>query len=156
MACTTQGGDGIDEAVYTTTSSWMAAYQPKWYVFLTQASVQNANLITEGYMAEFKLLREAYLPGTLLAYITVLQFAGLSLTRDFLLECMELSSTIAEEGSDLLDLFRKSGHMQELVEVLALASKALLLASSSPKNKTTRSKKLRMRGWSQELWNVRS
>lgn len=139
---------------------WRA--QLKEAMGLTRQSIQpllHGWLLTsqnDSYTTEFRLLREAYLPGTLLAYITILQFAGLSLTRDFLLDCMELSSIIAEEGSDLLDLFRKSGHMQELVEVLALASKALLLASSSPKNKTTRSKKLRMRGWSQELWNVRS
>jgi nuclear pore complex protein Nup107 len=110
----------------------------------------------EGYLAEFKLLREAYLPATLLAYITILQFAGVQLTRDFLLDCMELSAIIAEKNSDLLELFTKTGQMQELVEVLALSSKSLLLASSIPKNKRPRSKKLRLRGWSQELWNVRS
>jgi nuclear pore complex protein Nup107 len=120
------------------------------------AASQSLICHTEGYIAEFKLLREAYLPETLLAYITILQFAGMNLTRDFLLDCMELSSMIAEEGSDLLDLFTATGHMQELVEVLALSSKSLLLASSLPKNKKTRSKKLRMRGWTQELWNVRS
>lgn len=94
---------------------------------------------------------------TILAYITILQFGGMSLTRDHLMECMDLSSKIAKEGSDLLDLFAKTGHMQELVQALALSSKSLLLTSSNLKTKkSTRSKKLRTKGWTQELWNVKS
>lgn len=79
------------------------------------------------------------------------------LTRDNLLDCMELASIIAAEGSDILDLFTKTGQMQKLVEAFALASKSLLLVSSTPQSKKSpRSKKLRLKGWSQELWNVKS
>jgi nuclear pore complex protein Nup107 len=105
--------------------------------------------------AEFQLLREAYLPETLLAYIMTLQFGGTALTRDFLMECMDLSALIASEGSDLLDLFVKTGRMQELVEAFAQASKALLLATSSRQGTGARSKKMKVRGWTQELWTVK-
>jgi nuclear pore complex protein Nup107 len=77
------------------------------------------------------------------------------LTREFLLECMDIAATIAEEGSDVLDLFEQNGRMQELVQGLALASKTLLIYSSARKSAGTRSKKLRLRGWSHDLWSVK-
>lgn len=106
--------------------------------------------------AEFKLLREAYLPETILAYITTLHFAGSLLTRDLLMECLDLSATMAAEDSDLLDLFVKTGRMQELVEAFALTSKALLVVTSGKSRSGAGSKKLRARGWTPELWSVRS
>lgn len=37
-------------------------------------------------------IRAAYLPETILAYISALHFAGTGLSRDNLLECMELAA----------------------------------------------------------------
>jgi nuclear pore complex protein Nup107 len=116
----------------------------------------HANRFEEGAQAEFNQLRDAYLPETVLAYITVLQFAGVNLTRDFLLEVMDMSARIAEDGSDLLELFMRTGRMKELVEVLALSSKALLITTSQRQSSASRSKKTRSKGWSQELWNVKT
>jgi len=104
---------------------------------------------------QLALLREAYLPETVLAYISLLQFAGGILSRDFLMQCMELSADIAAEDSDLLELFQKTGRMQELVDAFALASKALLIMTSEKKGTSSKSKKLRAKGWSQELWNIK-
>lgn len=67
-----------------------------------------------------------------------------------------MSARIAEEGSDLLELFMRTGRMKELVEVLALSSKALLITTSQRQSSASRSKKTRSKGWSQELWNVRT
>ena len=77
------------------------------------------------------------------------------LTRDFLMECMEISALVAEEGSDLLDLFVKTGRMQELIDVIASASKALLLITSEKQSQGSRSKKIRVKGWTQEIWSVK-
>lgn len=105
---------------------------------------------------EFKLLREAYLPEIILAYNSILRYSGLLVTRDHLLECMELSTVISAEGSDVVDLFVRKGRMKELVESFADASLALLLANANAKGKTgTSSKKLRTLGWSRELWDVK-
>jgi nuclear pore complex protein Nup107 len=84
-----------------------------------------------------------------------LQFAGNALTRDFLMECMELSALIAEEDSDLLTLFVETGRIQELVDALAMASKTLLLVTSARQAPGSRSKKMRLSGWTQSLWNVK-
>lgn len=108
----------------------------------------------EAVESEFILLREAYLPEALLAYINVLQFGGNTLTRDFLMECMELSSLVADEDSDVLELLIKTGRLQEVVEAFAAASKSLLLRSSAS-TPNSKSRKLRAKGWSQDLWNVR-
>jgi nuclear pore complex protein Nup107 len=80
------------------------------------------------------------------------------LTRDFLIECMELSALIAEEDSDLLNVFIETGRMQELVEILAIASKSLLLVTSTRQasgSRNTSSKKMRLKGFTQSLWNVK-
>lgn len=111
---------------------------------------------TEEWEGEFPLLREAYLPETILAYIHTLRFAGAALTRNFLMECMDLAAMVAEEDSDLLQLFQRTGRMQELVQALADASKALLLITSEKKGGArSRGKQTRIQGWQQELWNVK-
>lgn len=102
----------------------------------------------------FQLLREAYLPETILAYIKTLHFAGSVLSRDLLMECMDLSALIAADDSDLLALFDKTGRMQELVEAFALASKELLILTSQ-KTTASKSKKLKAMGWTPELWTVK-
>ncbi|CZT05067.1 related to Nuclear pore complex protein Nup107 [Rhynchosporium agropyri] len=84
----------------------------------------------EGAEAQLKLLREAYLPETILAYISVLQIGGTTLTRDLLMECMELSAVIAGDDSDVLEVFRNTGRMQELVEAFAMVSKDLLVITA--------------------------
>jgi nuclear pore complex protein Nup107 len=105
---------------------------------------------------QFRLLREAYLPETILAYVHTLRFAGSILSRDLLMECMDLSALIAEEGSDLLDIFIKTGRAQELVEAFAHAGKTLLVTTSIKGSTGARSKKLRAKGWTPDIWSVRS
>lgn len=104
--------------------------------------------------ADLKRLREAYLPETLLAYIATLQFVGQHLSREFLLECMDLCTIVADEDSDLLETFASTGNLPALVEVLTFSSKNLLLVTSQ-KTGASRTKKLRMKGWTHSLWNVK-
>lgn len=77
------------------------------------------------------------------------------MSRDLLMECMDLSALVAAEDSDLLDLFVKTGRMQELVEAFALASKELLILTSQKQGIGSKSKKLRAKGWTPELWTVK-
>ncbi len=105
---------------------------------------------------EFKLLREAYLPEIILAYDKILHFSGIALSRDNFLECMELSTVIAAEDSDLADMFVKKGRTKELVAAFADNSRALLQANTPGKSRTgTTSKKLRTLGWTRELWDIK-
>ncbi len=96
---------------------------------------------------EFHELREAYIPETVLAYISCLHFAGTSLSRDNLLECMDLAAVIAEKGSDVAKEFMKGNRMKELVEAFASCSKALAIWTSDKKASQTNSKKIRELGW---------
>jgi nuclear pore complex protein Nup107 len=82
--------------------------------------------------------------------------AGILLTRDFLMEAMDLATIIAAEDSDLLELFTTTGRMPQLVDALASASKQLLISTSSKKGTATQSKKMRAKGWTHELWNVKA
>ncbi|KAK1639000.1 nuclear pore protein 84/107 [Colletotrichum phormii] len=112
-------------------------------------------LLCEEEDKELQALREAYLPETLLAYVSTLHFAGTTLTRDNFLECMELAATIAEKGSDVAECFTKAKRMKELVECFAACSKALAVASGEKKAANSSSKKLREMGWSRDLWSVK-
>ncbi|RBR12328.1 uncharacterized protein FIESC28_08667 [Fusarium coffeatum] len=105
---------------------------------------------------ELQDLRQAYLPETVLAYIGTLHFAGTGLSRDNLLECMELASIIAERDSDLSTAFVEAGRMKELVEVFAACSKALAISTTGERRTTgSSSKKVRELGWSRDLWSVK-
>nr|AEL00685.1 Nup84p [Thermochaetoides thermophila] len=96
---------------------------------------------------DFLDIRQAYIPETILAYISCLHFAGTSLSRDNLLECMDLAAIIAEKDSDVAKEFMRCGRMKELVEAFASASKALAIWSGEKKGSQTNSKKLRELGW---------
>ncbi|KAK7398017.1 Nucleoporin nup84 [Neonectria punicea] len=104
---------------------------------------------------ELRELRQAYLPETILAYVSALHFAGTGLSRDNLLEAMELAAIIAERGSDLSTVFVAAGRMKELLEVFAACSKALAISTGEKRATGAGSKKLREMGWSRDLWAVK-
>ncbi|KAI5919513.1 nuclear pore protein 84/107 [Camillea tinctor] len=104
---------------------------------------------------DFSYLRDAYLPEVIIGYVSVLHFAGTSLSRDNLLECMELSSIIAKKDADVAAVLMKSGRMKEIVEGFANCSKALAISGNEKKPVGGSSKKLREMGWSRDLWAVK-
>jgi nuclear pore complex protein Nup107 len=99
-------------------------------------------------------LRNMYLPETILAYVSLLHFAGTCLSRDNLLECMDLAAIIAEKDSDIARCFVRTNRMKELVEAFASCSKALAIVTGEKKSSGS-SKKLREAGWSRDLWSVK-
>ncbi|KAL2260163.1 hypothetical protein VTK26DRAFT_5934 [Humicola hyalothermophila] len=120
-----------------------------------QPVLKNWLLVSNEVDKDFQDLREAYIPETVLAYISCLHFAGTSLSRDNLLECMELAAVIAEKGSDVAQEFLRCGRMKELIEAFASCSKALAIWTSDKKGPPTSSKKIREMGWSRELWSIK-
>ncbi|KAI0858333.1 nuclear pore protein 84/107 [Xylaria cubensis] len=104
---------------------------------------------------DFTYLRDAYLPETIIGYVSVLHFAGTSLSRDNLLECMELASIIARKDADVAAVLMKAGRMKEIVEGFANCSKALAINSNEKKGIGGSSKKLREMGWTREIWSVK-
>lgn len=104
---------------------------------------------------ELEGLRRAYLPETILAYISALHAAGTSLSRDWLLECMELASLITERDSDVLSLFVDAGRVKELLEAFAASSKTLAIATGEKRATGAGSKKLRELGWTRDIWSIK-
>lgn len=88
--------------------------------------------------------------------MSALHFAGTGLSRDNLLESMELAAAVAERNSDLADAFCTAGRMTELVEAFAACSKSLAIKSGEKRATGSSSKKLREMGWSRDLWSVKS
>lgn len=91
-----------------------------------------------------------------MAYISALHFAGTGLSRENLLECMELAALVAERESDLKDVFADAKRMTELVEAFAACSKALAIATGEKRPSGSGSKKQREMGWSRDLWSVKT
>lgn len=93
----------------------------------------------------------------IIGYVSVLHFTGMALTRDNLLECMELSAVIARKDADVAAVIMKAGRMKELVEGFANCSKALAISSSDKKTAAVINSKRMMRehGWTRELWSVK-
>ncbi|KAI0387309.1 nuclear pore protein 84/107 [Hypomontagnella monticulosa] len=106
---------------------------------------------------DFTYLRDAYLPEMIIGYVSVLHFVGTTLTRDNLLECMELASVIAKKDADVAAVIMKAGRMKELVEGFANCSKALAISGTDKKGAGGNSSKRMMRehGWTRELWSVK-
>ncbi len=105
----------------------------------------------------FQEIRDMYLAEMIIAYTSTLQYAGTTASRDYLLECMDLASIVAEKDSDVAEAFMKAGRMKELVESFASCSKALAIwTSDMRRGPGGGSKKLREMGWSRELWSVKS
>ena len=105
---------------------------------------------------ELRQIRQIYLPETVLAYVSALHFGGTNLSRDHLLESMELATVVARQNSDLASSFVEAERMKELVEALTACSKALAVATGEKRAMGASSKKLREKGWSRDLWSVKS
>lgn len=106
-------------------------------------------------IADLENIRDTYLPETILAYVSTLHFAGTCLSRDHLLECMDLAAVIAQKGSGVAACFVRENRMKELVESFAACSKALAIVTGEKKSAGSNSKKMREMGWSRDLWSVK-
>jgi len=91
----------------------------------------------------------------ILAFDNILSLSGSILTRDNLLECINLSTIVAAEDNDLAAIFVKKVRMQELVATFAEDSMTLLEAKGYGQPKSGNSKKLRALGWSRDVWDVK-
>lgn len=104
---------------------------------------------------EFQLIREAYLPEVILAFDNILHLSGAILSRDNLLEAINLSTIVAADDTDLADIFFKKHRIEELVQAFAHDSIALLEATGPGRGKKGTSKKLKELGWTRGIWEIK-
>lgn len=105
---------------------YLDAIQQLMYPLLEQDYLCRPNDETEGAVLDD--IRNHYLPECILAYDSVLYYAGHALSRKYLVECMNLAQLVASNPT-LTNAFVESKRMQELVTAFALDSKALLHAN---------------------------
>lgn len=101
----------------------------------------------EAEVVPLKNIRNHYLPECVLAYNSVLHFAGYALTRNCLVECMNLAQEVATNET-LTDAFVESSRMKELVTAFALSSQALLHANEQGSKKGKKDEAI-------EIWQVK-
>lgn len=94
-------------------------------------------------------IRRHYLPECLLAFNSVLFFAGHALSRVWLVKCMELAQKVASNPT-LVKALVEGGRMRDLVTAFAIDSQELLQANEQGKNKGKASKKER----GIDMWQV--
>ncbi|KAI9839907.1 MAG: hypothetical protein M1819_000099 [Sarea resinae] len=104
---------------------------------------------------ELAEIRKSYIPEVVLAYIGTLHAAGHYLRREYFLDCMDLSTTIADQGSNLAECFVATGRMGELVEYFAITSKTILKANESGGAKRGKSKNVSKQGGNLSIWHVK-
>ncbi|KAJ9656171.1 Nucleoporin nup84 [Neophaeococcomyces mojaviensis] len=79
---------------------------------------------------DLRLIRNHYLPECVLGYNSALYFAGFAISRQHLVQCMDLAQEVAQNDS-LTQTFVASKRMQELVTAFALDSQALLRSNEA-------------------------
>ena len=114
---------------------YLGAIQELMSPLLDEDFLCRPNDETEGAVLDD--IRNHYLPECILAFDSVLYYAGHALSRKYLVECMNLAQLVAS-SSTLTKAFVESKRMQELVTAFAVDSKALLHANEIDGGKKTR------------------
>lgn len=109
------------------------------------------NPLNDEEASDLEKIRTAYIPEIVLAYNTVLHSAGSLISRDNLIESMDLSTTIARDGSYIAECFVRAKRMRELVTSFAETSKAMLILKEA--GRPWRSKKDK-EGKDLGLWEI--
>jgi nuclear pore complex protein Nup107 len=113
---------------------------------------------SEGESPQSWNVKCAYIPEIVLAYLSVLQTAAFFLQRDSAVssavKAMEIANLVADEENEWLQkVFLKTGRMSQLVDALAMVSKAMLrLNEHEPKKSAT--KKRGSKGETLRIWDL--
>lgn len=83
-------------------------------------------------LSDFDSIRESFIPEILIAYNTVLHSAGAAISRENLIQSMDLSVSIANMV-DIVECFQKAGRMRELVKSFAETSRKMLILKAEGK-----------------------
>lgn len=86
--------------------------------------------------------------------MNVLNVGAQFITRDLLLDCMDLAAKVAEERSIVGECFVESGMMAELVAAFAFTSQAIIRAEEAGSRKLKSRRKLD--GRSLEIWSTKA
>lgn len=103
-------------------------------------------VVSENEHAQLEEIRNTYIPELFLDYHAALYYSARVLTSDNLVQCVNLGIQLAE-NEFLTRCFITSCRMRELVEALALSSKAMVSTGADPQRKL-------LGGESLGLWNV--
>lgn len=94
--------------------------------------------VDEAEAADLKQIRTAYIPELIIAYNTVLHAAGYLISRENLIESMDMSVTIADDKNQLAECFTAAGRMREMVTSFAHTSKSMLVLKAEGRKWTSR------------------
>ena len=110
--------------------------------------------VLEEESAENLAIRDQFLPELLIAYITALNFYGHAVSRDYLIECMELVAYIADEskGKHIVETLMRTKRMVEFVELVTRVSREMVGANERSQRGNTKRKVSRKMA----LWSVRT
>lgn len=135
--------------------SWLEhPYDGKYITNLRTMLQQATNISADDEATQFRAIRRVCLPEVVLAFINVLRDSARFVTRDLLLQSMDLATLVAEEGSDVGECFMEAGKMAELVRAFAFTSQAIMRADEVGRGPKRSRRKLD--GKSLEIWSIRA
>ena len=88
--------------------------------------------MTDPEEKDLEYIRTTYMPDLVLQYHNALYFSAHAVSSAYLVECMNLAKQVGD-NDELTRLFVQTGRMGELVDALALSSKALVNTQSKSK-----------------------
>lgn len=119
--------DDVGDMLLPICSDWLKfgrdSESPYHAISVTHQKANNTR--TEIENEEHKWIRASYVPELLFAYHAACFAAGFKIAPENFVKCMNLATLIAQSES-LVECFVESRRMTELVDVLALSSRAIM------------------------------
>ena len=116
------------------------------YKVLVESELTDVSIGSEE--SDFEYIRTRYMADFILQYHNALYFSAHAVSSRYLVECMELAKQVGD-NQEVTGIFIKTGRMRELVDALALSSKALV--NTQAKNKKSFESGERMGIWDVQL-----
>ena len=101
-------------------------------------------------------VKHIYIPEIIIAYISVVQSMAVFTSREITTKTMDIATVIADsERVWLQNVFMETGRMGELVDMLALTSKAMLtMVEDGGKSRRDGGKKRGSKGETNRIWDL--
>ena len=109
-------------------------------------------VIAEQEATILEQIRVTYLPQVILAFNSVLNFAGHAFSRDYMAKCMELATSVATDAH-LSHACVTAKRMRDLTKAFAVSAKSMLYVDKSDKKKSKSS--TLPEGANLEIWQVK-
>jgi len=143
----------IGDAFNMLLGDWLIHPQDGTHRALESASLSLILMNAEQEAAVLEKIRITYLPQVILAFNSVLNIAGHVISRDYLVQCMELATQVAT-NANLTQACVAAKRTRDLAKSFAVSAKTMLYVKEGDSKKKKKSSKVPA-GANMEIWQVK-